>query len=77
MDTETRKRTAKRLLVNYFRAVWSATGVKWDGDNQAEVEGIIDEIFDEIAEHAQPAHKGRLFKCEMDDRAAGPDWGAT
>ncbi len=39
---------AKRLLTHYFRMVWEKAGLKWDSDNDAEVEDIIDYLADGI-----------------------------
>lgn len=35
---------AKDTLVHYFRTVFEEAGLKWDSDNVAEVEGIVDDI---------------------------------
>ncbi|MCL6559918.1 MAG: hypothetical protein K6U74_14220 [Firmicutes bacterium] len=39
---------AKELLVHYFRTVWLKAGLKWDSDNTAEVESIVDSIVGEV-----------------------------
>lgn len=39
---------AKRLLVYYMQQAWEAAGLRWDSDNTAEVESIIDEIISAI-----------------------------
>ena len=44
---------ATRKLVHYFRLIAQAAGIHWDHDNDAEVEGIMDSIFDEIEESIQ------------------------
>jgi hypothetical protein len=41
---EQRKNQAKRLLVHYF----TLAGVVRDGDNRAEIEAIVDMIFDAV-----------------------------
>lgn len=35
---------AKRLLNYYIRKAWEAGGLHWDSDNEAEVEGIVDDL---------------------------------
>jgi hypothetical protein len=39
---------AKSTLVHYFKTVYSSAGLKWDGDNVTEVEGIVDDLVDGI-----------------------------
>ena len=36
---------AKHLLVNYIGMVMIAAGLRYDGDNHAEIEEIVDEIL--------------------------------
>ena len=43
MDGRTR---AIRLLRHYLRTVWSAAGLRWDGDNDAEVGLLVDAIIE-------------------------------
>jgi hypothetical protein len=33
---------AKRLFRHYFSTVWQAAGLRWDSDNVAEVDDIVD-----------------------------------
>lgn len=42
------KQEAKHLLTYYFRLIAKRAGVNWNSDNDAEIEQIIDAIFDEI-----------------------------
>lgn len=35
---------AAALLVHYFQTVWQAAGLKWDSDNEAEVQAIIESL---------------------------------
>lgn len=56
-STRKRQRSEKRygahkLLTHYLRTVWEAAGLKWDGDNYAEAEEIVDLIIDAAAEEA-------------------------
>lgn len=37
---------AKKALLHYFRQVANHAGMKWGPDNDAEVEGIVDDILD-------------------------------
>lgn len=37
---------AKRLLVHYLKQATDAAGCRWDADNTAEVDAIIDSIID-------------------------------
>jgi len=39
---------AKRLLNYYIRRAWEAGGLRWDSDNEAEVNAIVDEIVSGI-----------------------------
>ena len=43
---------AKKLLLNYFKAVAEKAGMKWDPDYTAEVEDIVDHIVDAAVEEA-------------------------
>ena len=40
------KDRAKRLAVSYIRTLFRAAGLKFDGDNQSEIEELIDCIVD-------------------------------
>ena len=44
---------AKRLLVGYFRTVFTKAGLQFDKDNVAEIEDIVDSILDAAKE---PVH---------------------
>ena len=39
---------AKEILVYYIRKAWEAAGLKWDNDNTAKVETVIDLILQEV-----------------------------
>ena len=39
---------AARLLKHYLRTAWRAAGLKWDSDNDAEVDGLVDDLKGEI-----------------------------
>lgn len=39
------RKSAKRLLVYYFRLALENAGVNWHDDNRAEVEEIVDLLF--------------------------------
>ena len=89
MDTETRQRAAKRLLINYFGAAWKAAGLQWDSDNVAEVGAIIEILFEEIGAQCAAvderrerlaAHKRAVdldIECETARRSTGPTWGTA
>ena len=55
---------ARQLLAGYFQMLFKATGLRWDDDNQLEIESIIDAILeaaqrgdaDTIANHNQIQH---------------------
>lgn len=36
---------ARRVLAYYLKTLWLRAGLKWDYENQAEVEGIVDDIL--------------------------------
>ena len=42
------RQEAKKLLTHYFRLALEEAGVKFDNDNQVEIEAIIDLIFDGV-----------------------------
>lgn len=48
---------AKHVLVHYFRLCMEAGGLRWDSDNQAEIEGVIDNIVDVIVFRCKQAHE--------------------
>jgi len=58
------RQQATKLLTYYFRLIAQKAGVNWDSDNNAEVEQIIEAIFDEIDEsidshnNAKVSHSG-------------------
>ncbi len=65
---------AKSTLVWYFRMLAQKAGIQWDGDNEAEVEDIVDDVLraaswetDEKIKTLQEQVKdlqGRLAKIE-------------
>ncbi len=40
------KARAVRLLTHYVRMPWEAAGLKWDGDNDGEMEALVDELIE-------------------------------
>lgn len=57
---------AKRLLVHYFQAVWEKAGLRWDSDNVAEVEAIVDELLEAAAEAGADESDARQKQREED-----------
>lgn len=41
---------AKRVFNHYMRKAWEASGLRWDSDNEVEVNGIIDDLVNGIRE---------------------------
>ncbi len=41
---------AKRVLNYYMRKAWEAGGLRWDSDNEVEVNAIVQDIVDGIKE---------------------------
>jgi hypothetical protein len=39
---------AKDLLTHYFRLLFNASGLKWDSDNQVEIDQVVDEIIQAV-----------------------------
>ena len=50
---------AKHLLNHYMMEVWTKAGLKWDNDNNIEVDGIIDAIRDGVDEQIRNALANR------------------
>jgi hypothetical protein len=51
---------AENLLVHYLRTVWEKAGLRWEGDNDAEVRSIVDalaEVATEAANHSVRQHQ--------------------
>ena len=48
--SDQKRAEAKRLLAHYLRTVWERAGLKWDADNQAEVEDIVDLLIEAATE---------------------------
>jgi len=83
MDSAGRRAAAKRLLTRYIRGSFQGAGLGWDSDKVADVEAIIDLIFDEIAEQRKATDRLRKQAIaraeEMHDeidamRTRGPSW---
>jgi hypothetical protein len=55
---------AKRLLVHYFRTVFEAAGLRWDSDNQAEIETAVEYLIDAAAQSALDRIKGVEDGCK-------------
>lgn len=47
------RENAKDVLVHYFKYLFERSGQNWSADNQAEVEGIVDDIIDATREHIE------------------------
>ena len=45
---ENSRNLAKHLLAHYFKLLFDSQGLRWDYDNQAEIESIVDEIIESI-----------------------------
>lgn len=45
-----KRQDAKRNLVWYFQLMFEQTGTRFDGDNRAEIEDIVDLIIDAAKE---------------------------
>ena len=54
----TKRRKAKELLVWYFRLAFEKSGSDFSPDNRAEVEGIIDYIFDGVLDEVKATDDG-------------------
>ena len=50
------KRIAKQYLTHYFKLLFESSGLRWDYDNQAEIEDIVDliikAVIDDITQHS-------------------------
>lgn len=46
--------TAYKLLRGYMAQVYHAAGLRWDGDNDAEMKDLIDSIIDAAKDAMQP-----------------------
>jgi hypothetical protein len=44
---------ANYLLRYYLRTIWEKAGLKWDSDNDAEVDEIIDDIENTISDEIE------------------------
>jgi hypothetical protein len=42
------KQKAVSLLTHYFQTAFKAAGLKWDSDNDMEMEQIVDEILEGV-----------------------------
>jgi len=58
---------AKSTLVHYFRTVFEETGLKWDGDNVTEVEGIVDDIAADLRKYRGPGLAGNRVSPGLPD----------
>lgn len=43
---ESTRQEATHLLQHYFRTVWLKAGLKWDSDNNAEIEVLVTLLLD-------------------------------
>jgi hypothetical protein len=48
---------AKRLLKHYFRTAFEKAGARWDGDNDIEVEDIVDELISSLIGYINEFHQ--------------------
>lgn len=46
MDPDYAREKAKSLLTHYIEILFQAAGLRWDEDNRAEIEDIVDCIID-------------------------------
>ena len=65
------RETAKRLLVHYFYICFRLAGVRFDSDNRAEVETIVDAIFDEIQDNEEASAEREALR---ERRKRGSVW---
>lgn len=88
MTTDQQRATS--LLQHYLRMAVTASGQRWDSDNNAEVEDIVDSIIDAAtatpAQPAEPAQPDALTRIavaleniahtldEISDRGSGIDF---
>lgn len=52
----TARNDAVRLLQHYMRAVWTKAGLRWDADQNAEIEALIDAILTAAATDIRVNH---------------------
>lgn len=53
---------ARSLLAGYFRTVYAHTGIGWDGDNDAEIADLIDNLIDAAQPGLAPAQPDPLTR---------------
>ena len=52
------KQEAINILIHYFRTVFEKVGLKWDYDNEVELQGIVNDIVDAaVLESIEPGNK--------------------
>jgi len=51
------KRIAKQYLTHYFKLLFDSSGLRWDHDNQAEIEDIVDLIIKAVKEELEQENK--------------------
>jgi hypothetical protein len=51
----TDRETAIRLLRHYLRLPWERAGLRWDGDNEGEIEALVDCLIGAAVAAARPA----------------------
>jgi hypothetical protein len=51
----TNQERAARLLKHYFRLIAQKSGIKWDSDNDSEIEQIVEAILDAASEKTDEA----------------------
>ena len=47
-------REAQKSLVYYFKRVWEEAGLRWDSDNQGEIEALVEDIISATLKEAEP-----------------------
>ena len=44
---------AKKILKYYLKMVWEKSGLKWDSDNDAEIDNMVENIIEEAVRSAR------------------------
>jgi hypothetical protein len=55
---------ARGTLVHYVSTLFEAAGLKWEGDNRREVEGVVDDLITAAAPEAvavPPSDQGQVY----------------
>ena len=62
MNAQANQRRAAHLLAHYLRQVYRAAGMRWDSDNDAEVDDLVECIID--AARCEPDHYPHLAAAQ-------------